>query len=95
MSADNWTICPRCSEKEEARVKQLRLKAGESYGKVTPDEYLKLLEEANKPVKCEDTLREDYDIGVHKGVFTVSYRCSCEVCGLSYNFDFEKKVPVS
>ena len=90
MSADNWTNCPRCTAKELKRVKEIQLRAGESYGKVSPDEYLELLAEAKKEPQVKDTLREDYEIGIHGGTFEVSYGCKCEVCGFTFSFKDSK-----
>lgn len=92
MSANNWTTCPRCEATELERVKQLKLKAEKAYGKVTSDEYLSLLDEANKPAKFESTFREDYQIGVHKGKLTFEYRGGCTVCGLSKEFNHEQAI---
>lgn len=87
MSADNWGVCPQCKKITDKKNKQRILNVGKQYGKVSPEEFIKLSAEASQPIKVEETLREDYEIGVDdEGMFTVSYVCSCEVCGFKYEF---------
>ena len=66
-------------------------KAAKAYGKLSQDEWLKLSNEAAKPVEIEEAMREDYEIGVDKdGCFDVSYRASCQDC--QFVFTFKHKV---
>lgn len=89
MSADNWATCPKCKIRVEAESNKLKLDAGKAYGKVSPEEYLVLFETANKPVKLDDTLREDYEIGITSdGKFYASYGGACQ-CGFSFSFKHE------
>lgn len=90
VSADNWSLCPKCkSEADEKHRKQI-LSAGEAYGKVEPEEYLRLIVSAEVEINHENTLREDYELGVDEdGYFTVVYRCSCQ-CGFSYMYRHEE-----
>lgn len=92
MSADNWGFCPICNKDHVKKVKQMDLKTGEVYGKVTSDEYLALLDEVAK-IKEEEiapTLREDYECFTDKeGFFYISYQCLCEKCGFKHNFKHE------
>jgi hypothetical protein len=82
MSADNWTECPKCSVAPVSRKAQL----AEAYGKVTAEEYERLL--AAPEVQEERvTLREDYYIGIRAGIFRVSYGASCGACGWRYTFE--------
>lgn len=72
---------------------QLVRKANESYGFVPPGEYLKLLEESRNPENAEETLREDYELGVDtEGLFSVSYSASCESCDFSFKFKHSERV---
>lgn len=91
MGADNWGVCPSCKRKAEAdKIEQQKL-VGESYGKVAPDEYLRLFNEAAQPISLKDTLREDYEIGVDEtGYFAVSYSGSCHVCKFAFTFKEER-----
>lgn len=87
MSADNWTTCPKCKTKnDKANTKRLS-DAEKKYGVIPSDEYRVLIKEAEKPVKLDDTLREDYDINTdHDGLFYVNYSCRCDACGFKHKF---------
>lgn len=92
MSADNWAICPRCKAKAEEASRKLKLKAGASYGKESPERYLELLEEAGKPVDLDTTLREDYNLGINSnGEFEIDYSASCQ-CGFKHRFNHKEKI---
>lgn len=93
MSADNWTLCPRClktcSEEWEKYLAETRA----SYGKVPASDYIEAIAKAEKPLRLEDTFREDYEIGITKdGKFIVSYGGSCERCGFKHEFKHEKQL---
>ncbi len=93
MSADNWRVCPACKRKHEAKHETLKLEAGAAYGKVPREEYLAMLEKSIEPLNLEETLREDYEIGVDsKGEFFVSYGASCQTC--DFTFAFNHKEPL-
>lgn len=85
MSADNWTICPNCKRIQENKTV--------AYGKVSEEEYLRVLREQETPLKT--TLREDWEVGTDRdGEFYVSYSCRCEECGFAFEFKHEQKVPL-
>lgn len=43
----------------------------------------------------EDTLREDYEIGVDlRGEFEVRYRCCCGKCGFEFKFRHDEQVTI-
>lgn len=96
MSADNWTICPRCRAKVD-KLNEARIAApGLAYGKVSQDKYARLVDEAKNLIPYEDSLREDYEIGIvqGKGVpvqFYVSYSGQCD-CGFAFSFNKEQKI---
>lgn len=92
MSADNWTTCPRCFATELKRVESVMEKAKSSYGKVKAEEYAALQAEAVKPMNVQNTLREDYELGLYGGEFQIDYACSCSECGFSFNFKHSEKV---
>lgn len=94
MGADNWCVCPKCLAKHVAsRDNAIRL-ARNSYGNVDPPEYERLTREASGiPEEPEESLREDYAIGVDKdGEFDVSYSCSCNACGFRFHFKHKEKL---
>lgn len=94
MSADNFGICPRCHEQYEKDLIALDEKVTESYGKVTPEEYIRLkselaqLEEKEEPT----TLREDYEQGVIEGEYYLRYSGHCSKCGWEYEKKIDEKV---
>ena len=93
MSADNWTICPRCKKTHEAERDARIIEAAEKYGKVSADEWVKLNDLASKEEPLEESLREDYGIGIDSdGHFEVSYRCSCK-CGFRFAYKFSQEAP--
>jgi hypothetical protein len=93
MSADNWTQCPRCSAKARAAFVAKTKTAAESYGKVPPSQYTRLMDEiARGAPEMEDTFREDYDIGLRDGEFTIDYHGRCGECGLKHVFKHVEKV---
>lgn len=92
MSANNWTVCPKCKANYMARKASLWAKANEAYGKVPPERFSQLCADAEKPMKVEDSMREDYEIGVDRdGLFTVSYRASCQACDYEFSFKHEQQ----
>lgn len=92
MSADAWQVCPQCSNGLHKEIEDVRTDMTESYGKVTADEFLYLIEKLAKlerdAEKAGDdfrqhTFREDYEIyGAETGTLTVSYHGQCTECGL-------------
>lgn len=92
MSADNWTKCPKCMPlrlKERDKIHQL-------YGRISEQEYSELLRKQQKTIESEDdnTLREDYKIGIFDGVFTVSYFGYCSRCGFEKQFSHKEQIEI-
>lgn len=94
MSADNWTICLKCRKAALAAKERDRKKLAKQYGKVEPAEFIKRSAEVDKPVGLEETLREDYETGLHEGQFYVSYRASCNRCDFEFSYKHEEAVKV-
>jgi hypothetical protein len=88
MSADNWTVCPQCKYRRDRDIASERERVQSLYGTVDAVEYLKALGDLSirESTRLDETLREDYWIGVDKdGLFKVSYDCGCQ-CGFTYAF---------
>ncbi len=92
MSADNWTQCPQCKKNNEAKADELDAKVHEAYGKRDPIEFMKLRDEAlafrnaiGRDDEYVSTLREDYQVGITDGEFSVSYGGRC-ICGFSFKY---------
>lgn len=93
MSADNWRICPKCTGINEAAYEASRKEITESYGKVSAEEYLRLVSIAPKPPIHLETLREDYEIGTFEdGEFLVNYSCYCSACKFEFSFKHKQKI---
>ncbi len=93
MSADNWGICPRCKERNKRELAGLAKKLVDGYGKISREDYEKLLDQEISVSELRETLREDYELWVNEdGLFYVSYGCSCNVCGFEFNFAYEENV---
>jgi len=93
MSADNWRICPKCLENVSTGRSVAIEKAKASYGTVPLEDFQKAMDKAKAlPQEPDDTLREDYELGVDEdGVFFVNYSCSCHYCGFSFKFKTTQK----
>ncbi len=96
MSADNWAVCPNCRRNAESKYIQEEVLLEENYGKIPATEYAKLLtqHQANSVQKIlgDNTLREDYRIGIDKnGVFTVGYISCCDKCGLTWKYNHSEQ----
>jgi len=91
VSADNWTVCPKCKQSALEAKSKAQQTADESYGKVTPAEWLALKAKADIDPAIEDTLREDYGLGIRDGEFHVNYCASCQ-CGFSFKYKYTKPV---
>ena len=89
MSADRWTICPKCKIERVAKCEQLQREIVAAYGEVPLGEYLKLREKEVPPL--EESLREDYEAYMKDtGVFVVRYSCSCSLC--HFEFTYKKEI---
>jgi hypothetical protein len=89
MSADNWATCPKCKRAAITEKERLLEEAAKAYGKVPPAEWKTLTENASKLETGNETLREDYELGVDSdGNFSVGYSCRCSEC--TFQFSFQK-----
>lgn len=95
MSADNWATCPRClREATKARDKAIEA-AAKSYGKLPADKWKEKSDKANRPLKIESHMREDYELGVDDtGGFLVVYYASCQDCQFEFHHRHEERVPL-
>lgn len=94
MSADRWSICPKCTKIAKEQKATLKTKVETAYGKVSEQEYHRLLESAGKRVDLEETLRENFDIGIWDDQFQVSYSGSCEKCGFKKEFKTQSLIEI-
>lgn len=91
MGADNWAICPRCLKAATKEHEAKKKKAEDSYGKVSADKYLALLEASKGEPELDSTLREDYELGVcTDGNFYVIYKGACDKCTFKFEYRYEE-----
>jgi len=95
MSADRWNTCPKCKVIAEQNRIKLARKAEKSYGKVSSEQYLRMLEDVKNGDKQDEreTLREDFYIGLDEdGEFSIDYSASCDKCGFKHTFEYKKTI---
>jgi len=93
MSANQWSVCPRCRQTAAEEHKAAKKRLTESYGEVDKAEYDRLqrqLENFNE--KLPDTLREVWEFQLINGSLNIYYGCTCEAC--NFKFDFVHEEPV-
>lgn len=86
MSADNWSICPKCRKNAVIEKEKQAAEVISSYGKIPREKWLELKCAADTQLDLDQTLREDYEIGIDEnGEFFVDYYASCN-CGFKFSF---------
>jgi hypothetical protein len=93
MSADNWSVCPRCFSRaqKEAREKWENVMA--LYGQIPVDEFDRKRATLTEP-KADSfiTFREDYEFyGADEGEIHADYGGECSACGLSVTLKASKR----
>ena len=95
MSADNWTVCPRCLQKRAEDLRDMDARIAEAYG-TEPMEVFEGMRTELATKQAEEmprTFREDYEFwGASEGVVTASYRGHCSTCGLSHKFEHSEPI---
>jgi hypothetical protein len=97
VSADKWTVCPKCKIRHEKRIESNEQILAEQYGKIDLVSY-KLLEERLGAVPDEyedEEMREDYELFMDDdGHLYISYSAYCtnDECDFRYNFKHEEDV---
>lgn len=96
MSANNWRICPQCKAKALAEWEARKQAARKAYGKVPSEKYEQMTAAARDEPELEDSLREDYQIGItEKDEFYVIYRGSCQVCSFEHRFRHKQQLSIT
>lgn len=99
MSADKWSVCPRCLRQGRDFLVGVLEKLKASYGRVSLAEYEDAREKyedlVSQHAKLKSTFRSDYEVygPDEDGVITVTYRGGCNVCKLSLNFKESRTIP--
>jgi len=92
VSADNWTICPKCKKVNDKAVEDALNLPGKIYGKVPLEEYTAALSAAKSLPKLSETLREDFEVGIYNGKFSVSYGARCTDCDFTFKHSHEEEL---
>ncbi len=95
VSANNWTVCPKCKAEKAERLAKAKRELDGFYGMIPLAEYSKrqIAFEKFRDEPLEERMREDYELGVDSdGQFEVSYRCSCEECDFAFSFKETREV---
>ncbi len=93
MSADNWSICPRCDALHIKEQEKVANKVADAYGKISRTEWEQMKAEAKKIKPLELTLREDYEFFLDRdGSFCAAYSASCNVCDFKHEFKHEEQL---
>jgi len=96
MSADNWTICPKCAAKHQSDFAKKREKVQASYGKIPAAQFIIAMDEVETTPRLEETLREDYCQGMSiEGIYSLEYGCSCRVCDFSFSKKIEEQTKIT
>lgn len=94
MSADRWTRCPRCIERDTERKAKLQEEAQAAYGKVPVHQFDLLRRKAEAPLPTDENFREDFWVGINDGGKTVEvdYVGRCQDCGFSVRLKHSKAI---
>lgn len=97
MSADNWAICPRCTDLREKEIEKAQSDLDASYGQVPLAEFddMRATVRKMREASLRSTFREDYEIyGAEEGAVRVDYHGQCSTCGLSLKFQHEHALDI-
>ncbi|KKN81070.1 hypothetical protein LCGC14_0322890 [marine sediment metagenome] len=96
MSADNWSVCPKCLLAAQAKHEAAKREVADTYGKIPVaefDEKRKALGAEPTADNQEESLREDYEFFLSRaGLFTAHYTCHCSVCRFGHIFKHEERI---
>lgn len=85
MSARNYKDCPRCRKRAAALKEDRHARAASQYGKVTAENYQKMLAHAESAKAPTGTLGEYYENWFDDtGAFRSRYEVHCDECGFTF-----------
>ncbi len=95
MSADRWSVCPRCKDTKEKEYSERVDAVAKMYGKVPAEEYEQAKKDLFYEEDFEETVREDYEIGIWENKFFVSYsaHCTSRGCNFVVKFNHSEALP--
>lgn len=93
MSADRWSVCPRCTDRKRGELNADEEALQLSYGVISAAEFIKaqavFVQKSKDVTAMPEEFREDYSVYAEDGVVTVQYLGSCTRCGLRTDFTHE------
>ncbi len=101
MSADSWTICPKCKSinPDEKPSSVLVEEVSALYGTIPHEEYDFLMYYAKKAREYPaPSVREDYEMILSEwaeegyGNFTMRYSASCQLCDFKFSYSHEENI---
>lgn len=93
MSANRWSICPKCKIEYEAQLKRQQENLRAAYGKILIEEFLALQDALQKKERrdLKESMRENFEIGMSDdGFLEINYGCFCNVC--RFKFDYNERI---
>lgn len=89
MSANEYVVCPRCVKEVTAEREKAIAKAQAQYGKVSAEEYRRLIgvAEAMPDKPKHPTLAEYYEFSIDAEEFSVNFRAHCTACGFTHEYE--------
>lgn len=84
MSADSYSVCPRCKKAALKEYEDLQRQLHEGYGVLPLAEFDELRARAEKPFEIEESVREYYEFHLDpdESVLHISYHGKCDNCAL-------------
>lgn len=106
MSADGYTVCPKCFKEKSSRLKSIVLELRPLLQNGDPchetAEYILELRSKIETIRAslrEYTLEEYYDrprilVANQQSYFGLTYSASCSVCGFCFNRTIQEEIEV-
>jgi hypothetical protein len=92
MSADRWSVCPKCLKNEQERAKKAYQKSIDFYGSLPIEEFDKMRKDAEEK-DLDSNLGEYWEIYITKeGYLMIDYSCYCDYC--KFRFAYKKEINV-
>jgi hypothetical protein len=93
VSADNWTVCPRCWDRAKCEAAEARANVMVLYGQIPVEEFDAKRAALTEPDPDDfSTFREDYEFyGAEEGEVKARYSGVCTVCGLAVELKEAKR----
>jgi hypothetical protein len=93
MSANKWSICPRCLAAGRDRAEAEHRAVMALYGSIPVEEFdAKRSALPDFDPEAYQTFREDYEFyGAEEGQVQADYKGQCDACGLSVELHAERR----